>query len=78
MVIGNLVTNCSSDLWSLGCVIYFLLTGKLAFFGQSEYLVFQKIKNLEYSFSDTFPSPEGKDLIQKLLVTIPHSLVTNH
>jgi 3-phosphoinositide dependent protein kinase-1 len=33
-----------SDLWALGCILYYLHTKKLPFSDQSEFLTFQKIK----------------------------------
>lgn len=57
----------SSDLWALGCVVYQMICGKFAFHGLSEYLVLQKVKNMDYSFPDGFDS-DAKDFVQKLLV----------
>ena len=37
------------DLWSLGCTIYQLAFGQRAFDGASEYLIFQKIKQVQVS-----------------------------
>lgn len=39
-----------SDLWALGCIIYQLTSGSLLFKGENDYLIFQKIKSLEYKF----------------------------
>lgn len=44
-----------------------MIAGRFAFQGLSEYLTWQKIKQLEYSFPDGFDE-EAKDLVQKLLV----------
>lgn len=57
----------SSDFWALGCIIYQMIAGRFAFQGLSEYLTWQKIKQLEYSFPDGFDE-DAKDLVQKLLV----------
>ena len=61
-VFGN-----SSDLWALGCVLYQMIAGRFAFQGLSEYLTWQKIKQLEYTFPDGF-DPEAADLVRRLLV----------
>ncbi|KAI0697260.1 kinase-like domain-containing protein [Cytidiella melzeri] len=60
----------SSDLWSLGCIVYQMVSGRFAFQGLSEYLTWQKIKQIDYSFPEGFDN-EAKDLVQKLLVRDP-------
>ena len=57
----------SSDLWALGCVLYQMIAGRFAFQGLSEYLTWQKIKHLDYTFPDGFDS-EAADLVRRLLV----------
>ena len=59
----------SSDLWALGCVLYQMIAGRFAFQGLSEYLTWQKIKQLEYSFPEGFDE-QGKDLVRRLLVRV--------
>ncbi|CAG8765617.1 9591_t:CDS:2, partial [Racocetra fulgida] len=48
------------------CIIYQLIAGRPPFKGNNEYLTFQRIVNLEYTFPEGFP-PVAKDLVQKLL-----------
>lgn len=60
----------SADLWALGCIIYQLCAGLPPFRGNNEYLIFQKIIKLEYSFPEGFPA-KAKDLVEKLLVLDP-------
>ena len=57
----------SSDFWALGCLIYQMIAGRFAFQGLSEFLTFQKIKQLEYTFPEGF-DVQAQDLIQRLLV----------
>ncbi|KAL1756385.1 kinase-like domain-containing protein [Schizophyllum commune] len=63
-------TTRSSDLWAIGCNVYQMIAGRFPFAGPSEYLIFEKIKRLDYEFPEGFDA-EGKDLVQKLLVLDP-------
>lgn len=71
------VTNYPAvDIWSLGPLLYFLLTSKHAFSGKSEYLIFQKVSELEIA-----PFPEGfddnaQDLILKCCTKDPEARPT--
>lgn len=60
----------SSDLWAFGAIIYQMIAGLPPFRSSTEYLIFQKIKCLDYNFPDGFCSC-AKDLVQKLLVVDP-------
>jgi calcium-dependent protein kinase len=58
------------DLWSIGCMMYFLLCGKPPFYGQSPYATFDKILNEQHDFNGkgwALVSESAKDLINKLL-----------
>ena len=60
----------SSDLWALGCILYQMIAGRFAFHGLSEYLTWQKVKALDYTFPDGFDQ-QAKDLVQELLIKSP-------
>lgn len=47
-----------------------MLSGKSPFKAATDYLIFQKIKNLEYTLPEEF-SEESKDIVQKLLLSNP-------
>lgn len=47
-----------------------MLSGTSPFKAPTDYLIFQKIKHLEYTIPNHF-SPEAKDIIQKLLTLDP-------
>ncbi|CEP12771.1 hypothetical protein [Parasitella parasitica] len=64
------VVSEEADLWALGCVIYQMLSGKSPFKAATDYLIFQKIKNLEYTMPDEFP-PAAKDIVERLLASEP-------
>ena len=65
----------------MGCVLYQMIAGRFAFQGLSEYLTWQKIKQLDYTFPEGFDA-EAADLVRRLLVrfTVPeyyrYSLLT--
>lgn len=60
----------ASDLWALGCIIYQMISALPPFRSNSEYLIFQKIVNLDYKFPEGFDS-QARDLVEKLLVLDP-------
>ncbi|KAI5481862.1 hypothetical protein MNV49_000139 [Pseudohyphozyma bogoriensis] len=63
-------SSFASDYWAFGCVLFQIIAGRPPFQARTEYLMFQKIINLEYEFPEEFPA-DGKDLIKKLLVIDP-------
>ncbi|GAA5869524.1 hypothetical protein JCM1840_004447 [Sporobolomyces johnsonii] len=63
-------SSFSSDFWALGCILFQLLAGRPPFQARTEYLMFQKIINIEYEFPLGFPA-DAKDLVEKLLVVDP-------
>lgn len=60
----------ASDLWAFGCIIYQLLAGRPPFKAPNEYLTFQKILDLKYTFPEGFPEL-ARDLVERLLVLEP-------
>ncbi|KAK9871557.1 hypothetical protein WA026_012938 [Henosepilachna vigintioctopunctata] len=65
-------TTYASDLWAYGCVIYQMISGQAPFRAATEYSIFQKITNLDFTFSENF-NLSAKDLIEKLIVTVPEN-----
>lgn len=63
-----------SDMWSVGCIVFLLLSGNLPFMGRSQKELFRKIVAGKYEFDDddwADVSDDAKDLVNRLLVLDP-------
>lgn len=65
------VYNEKCDIWSVGVILYILLTGVPPFNGDSDQQIFEAVKNQQYTFD--IPEMEGvsegvKELIRSILV----------
>lgn len=67
-ILINKPAQYSSDLFSYGCIIFQFLSGYPPFGsdGETEYRIFQQIKNIEYTFPEGF-NDQGRDLVEQLL-----------
>lgn len=67
------------DIWSLGCLVYVLLTSHLPFNGKTQAQMFQKIKQGEFHESPLNSynvSPEGRDFLRACLQVDPRQRMT--
>lgn len=68
-----------SDMWSVGCIIYLLLSGNLPFMGRSQKELFRKIVAGKFEFEAKDwegVSDDAKDLVRRLLVLDPDDRMT--
>ena len=66
------------DYWSIGVVLFILLSGSPPFYEDEDADLFHKIKNVKYDFSDeawNHISPEAKDLVSKILKQNPEERI---
>ena len=62
-------------MWSIGVILYYILSGKFPFTGNSSSDIFEKIKNNEPIFKKNIfndISPNAIDFIKKCLVKNPN------
>lgn len=68
-----------SDMWSVGCIVFLLLSGNLPFMGRSQKELFRKIVSGKYEFAEEDwkeISEDAKDLVKRMLVLNPDDRIT--
>lgn len=68
-----------SDMWSVGCIVFLLLSGNLPFMGRSQKELFRKIVAGKYEFKEEDwkdVSNDAKEMVKKLLVLNPDDRLT--
>ena len=71
--------HVACDFWSIGVVLFILLSGCPPFFDEDNYVLFEKIKKVQYNFdAPTWEnvSEDAKDVIRNLLVADPEKRLT--
>lgn len=67
--------GAAADLWSLGCILFTLLTGKPPFESAEIRATFEKVSKVEYSLPAWFSGP-ASDLVSRLIVMDPESRIS--
>ncbi|KAL6453986.1 PKH3 Serine/threonine-protein kinase PKH3 [Candida maltosa Xu316] len=71
------ICGFESDVWAIGCMLYQFFHGIPPFKGNTEYLTFEKIINLDYSYKSPIPLPPPViNLIDQILITDPSQRMT--
>lgn len=67
--VNNPIFSTLNDVWALGVILYFMLTGKRLFNERNTQDLFEKIKDLDYNLNDPRITYKAELLLRKILVS---------
>jgi serine/threonine protein kinase len=70
MLNNTVINHLTTDIWSLGCIIYKFFHGRTPFKGNNDLIVFDNILNMRFTISKDLPEIV-QDLLTRLLVENP-------
>lgn len=73
---GRGYEGCACDMWSCGCILFFMLCGYLPFTDDSDGLTRKRIMSCHYNSHNRYLSDSASDLIAQLLQSDPASRYT--
>lgn len=77
VIMGKKYDGRCADIWSLGVILYALLTGKLPFDDENMHLLLGKVKSGYFAMPQWLPS-DVKDLLQRMLTVDPAKRIMLH
>ncbi|KAJ3292258.1 3-phosphoinositide dependent protein kinase-1 [Rhizoclosmatium sp. JEL0117] len=63
--------SAATDVWSLGCILFYLHASRPPFKGANDYQTFQRILALKYEFPADGFSEDAKEVIKRIFVLTP-------
>ncbi|KAI9339035.1 kinase-like domain-containing protein [Obelidium mucronatum] len=68
--------SSASDIWAIGCILFYFHANRPPFKGGNDYQTFQKILSLKYDFPPTDFPEVAKEVVQKILVLDPSARIS--